>query len=199
MQSTGPAIYSPGNWTEKLPLEELFPNKASIEVEIGCGKGHFLTTRAASHPQSNFLGIDKLLKRLRMVDKKIGRAGLNNVKLLHIEASYALEKLLPPSSVSILYVFFPDPWPKRRHHTRRLFSPDFMNSLYAKLVPEGLIYIATDHFEYSEWIKTLFSKDQRFKATLPFEPQKEERTELETLFMQKGMPIARLGFMKKPE
>jgi len=74
-----------------------------------------------------------------------------------------------------------------------------MDSLYNKLVPEGLIYIATDHVDYSGWIKALFAKDQRFAEVTPFEPQEDERTEFETLFMNKGLPIARSGFMKKPE
>lgn len=193
------AIFTPDKWTCQLSLDNIFAVKAPLEVEIGCGKGRFILSRATLHPQSNFLGIDRMLSRLRKADRKITRAGLQNVRLLRIEASYAFEKLLPPSSVSVLYVFFPDPWPKRRHHARRLFSPTFMNSLDTTLIPGGFIYIATDHIEYSEWICTLFAKDQRFIGVPPFETQEIERTEFETLFLKKGIPIKRSGFMKNKD
>jgi tRNA (guanine-N7-)-methyltransferase len=197
MQTVGSAIFVPENWTDLLSIDNVFTSKAPLEVEIGCGKGRFLLSRAASHPQSNFLGIDRMLRRLRKTDKKIIRAGLTNVKLLRIEASYAFDKLLPPSSVSVIYVFFPDPWPKRRHHPRRLFSPAFMNSLQKVLIPGGLIYLATDHIDYSDWIRKLFSEDHRFEKTPHLEPLEEERTEFETLFLKKGTPIERSGFRKK--
>lgn len=196
MQAASSAIFTPESWTELLSFEKLFPARAPLEVEIGCGKGRFLAARACAHPSINFLGIDKLLKRLRKTDKKITRAGLTNVRLIKIDASYAFEKLLPESSVSALYIFFPDPWPKRRHHRRRLFSPEFMDSLCRVIVQGGNIYLATDHSEYSEWIRKLFVKDPRFAETPHFEPEEHERTEFETLFLAQGARIARLGFTK---
>jgi len=198
MQPGSSAIYTPESWTEVLQLNKVFPSaQSSLEVEIGCGKGRFLLSKAASVPESNFLGIDKMLKRLKKVDSKIIKAGLQNVKLLKIEAAYAVDVLIPPLSVRTYYIFFPDPWPKRRHHGRRLFSPAFMDAAHKTLVPGGLIYLATDHVEYSEAICKLFSADRRFTAVPPFEPRDEERTEFETLFMKKGDAIVRAGFRKK--
>ncbi|OGV66537.1 MAG: tRNA (guanosine(46)-N7)-methyltransferase TrmB [Lentisphaerae bacterium RIFOXYA12_FULL_48_11] len=196
MQATSSAIFSPESWTELLSFEKLFPSRFPLEIEIGCGKGRFLTARASSHPTINFLGIDKLLKRLKKTDKKITLAGLTNVRLIKIDAAYAFEKLLPESSVSTLYIFFPDPWPKRRHHGRRLFSKEFMDSLFKVIIPEGHIYMATDHIEYSEWIRKLFDKDPRFTEIPHLEPEEHERTEFETLFLSQGVRIARLGFKK---
>jgi len=196
MQTTNSAIFSPESWTAFLPFEKIFPTSSPLEVEIGCGKGRFLTARASAHTATNFLGIDKLLKRLRKTDKKIAKAGLTNVRLIKIDAVYAFEKLLPESSVSTLYIFFPDPWPKRRHHRRRLFSPEFMDSLCKVIVQGGGIYLATDHIEYSEWIRKLFDKDPRFTEIPHFEPEEHERTEFETLFIAQGARIARLGFKK---
>jgi len=200
MQPVSSAIYIPESWTEILQLDKLFPSaESALEVEIGCGKGRFLLSRASSYPHHNFLGIDKMLKRLKKVDRKIRQAGLRNVKLLRIEAAYAVDRLIPPLSVSRYYIFFPDPWPKRRHHARRLFCPAFMDSIHKTLVPGGLIYLATDHVEYSKAIQKLFSADQRFSPAPLFEPTEEERTEFETLFLQKETPIDRAGFRKKPD
>ncbi|RJR12647.1 tRNA (guanosine(46)-N7)-methyltransferase TrmB [Candidatus Parcubacteria bacterium] len=197
MQQPASAIITPDSWTETLSIDSLFPVKGRLEVEIGCGKGKFLLSRAASCPGSNFLGIDKMMKRLRKTDRKIAKSGLQNVKLVHIEASYVFEKLLPDSSVWTLYIFFPDPWPKRRHHLRRLFTPQFMDSQYRVLIPGAQIYIATDHLEYSKWISKLFSNDPRYISIPPLEPTEEERSEFDTLFMSQGTAIARLGFSKK--
>lgn len=198
MQPAGSAIYAPASWPEPLRLDELFPAKARLEVEIGCGKGRFIVARATAHPDSNFIGIDRQLKRLQRTDQKIAAAGLRNVKLIRIEAAYAFEKLLPPGSVSLLYVFFPDPWPKRKHHDRRLFSPAFMDPLHTALTPNGIIYFATDHTDYAGWTRKLFAKDARFAEISPLEPRDEERTEFESLFMGKGATISRAGFTKRP-
>jgi tRNA (guanine-N7-)-methyltransferase len=196
MQQAASAIIAPNSWTETLLIDSLFPAKGPLEVEIGCGKGKFLLSRASSNPGLNFLGIDKMMKRLRKTDRKIAKAGLQNIRLVHVEAAYAFDMLLPDCSVSSLYIFFPDPWPKRRHHGRRLFSPQFMDSQYRVLVPGASVFIATDHIDYSVWIRALFAKDQRFVPIPPLEPTEEERTEFETLFMSQGTAIARLGFKK---
>lgn len=190
------AILAPENWTDVLPLQSLFPAAQPLEVEIGCGKGRFLTARAAAHPSTNFLGIDRRLKRLQKTDKKIARTGLANIRLLRIDAAYAVERLLPPLSVSRFYVFFPDPWPKRRHHKRRLFSPAFMDAACAALVPGGQIHLATDFRNYFDEIHSLLSRDTRFEETPPFEPSDDERSEFELTFRAQNIPISRCSFRK---
>ena len=196
LESIASAVYKPENWTENLRISDLFTIPAPLEVEIGCGKGRFLSARAATHPEINFLGIDRMLRRIRKSDKKIIRFQLKNVRLLRIEAAYALERLLPPLCVSTYYVFFPDPWPKRRHHQRRLFSPAFMDMLDRTLIPGGTLYFATDHTDYSDWVRKLFAKDPRFTAVPHLEPREEERTEFEILFTGQGLTISRSGFKK---
>jgi len=197
MQAKCSAIYAPESWTEALPLDALFNTPATLEVDVGCGKGRFLLARASSHPQTSFIGIDKLLRRVKRTDRKISMAGLQNVRILRIEAAYAVEQLLPTSSVSAFYIFFPDPWPKRRHHQRRLFSASFMDSLHRTLLPGGLVHIATDYMDYFKEICALFHKDERFAKAPALELSEEERTDFELLFIKQGMEIGRGSFSRK--
>ncbi len=193
------AILAPDSYTRTLDLLGLFHRSAPLEVDVGCGKGRFLSARAKRFPDRNFLGIDRLLSRLRRVDRKILRDTLLNVKLLRLEAAYAIAYLLPAASVSMIHVFFPDPWPKRRHHRRRLFTEDFPSDLHRVLRPGGQINVATDHAEYFAHIQSLLASDARYREIEPFAPCPEERTDFETLFLNKGDPVSRCSFEKRPE
>ena len=195
-ERTASAILHPENWTQRLVLADVFDSQGQLDIDLGCGKGRFLTVRAGKQPDRNFLGIDRLLARLRKVNAKIAREGLTNVRLLRIEAAYAVEFLLPEQSVSTFYILFPDPWPKRRHHRRRLFTPPFMDALHRSLTPDGRVYVATDHLSYYEKIHGLLAGDSRFHEIPAFEPTEDERTEFETLFLQQNKPIGRCGFEK---
>ena len=191
------AIIAPESWTSLLPLDEIFDMSRPLEVDIGCGKGRFILSRAATYPDANYLGIERLLKRLRIVDRRIQRRGLTNVRLLRIEASYAIEHLLPPGSVTTFYVQFPDPWPKRRHHRRRLFSPPILDAFHRALVPGGRIHLVTDHAQYFEVISEIFTADPRFEETETFEPTEDERTNFELIFVRQHKKISRCSFQKK--
>ena len=96
------------NITQQLRPGSIFPAPAPLHVDVGCGKGRFLVARAQACPRINFLGIDRQLVRLRKIDKKLRRAGMHNVRLLRLEADYALSYLLPPGSVNVMYILFPD-------------------------------------------------------------------------------------------
>lgn len=187
-------ILTPANWTDPIDLDGLFPDKRPIEVDLGCGKGRFLTARASEHPDTNFIGIDRMKTRVLKTEKKVGGLGLKNVALLRIESWYAMTYLFPPESISVVYVFFPDPWPKRRHNRRRLFSESFLDSLYRALKPKGVIHVATDHQDYGDRIEKLFLADERFHEVPAFVPSQDERTEFELLFAGQGKSAKRVSF-----
>lgn len=195
-------IVVPPDWTSRLSLDYVFgpvpaPGpRRPVEIDLGCGKGRFLLARARAHPEVDFLGLDRLLRRLRKIDRKARRQGLPNVRLLRIEASYALEYLIPPRSIYCFYIFFPDPWPKRRHHRRRLFSVSFMDTLHAALTEGGLVHVATDHLEYGEQIRRGFAADPRFAEVPAFVPSEEEQTDFEREFLLENRPISRCSFRK---
>jgi tRNA (guanine-N7-)-methyltransferase len=127
---------------DRLDLEKIFERNAPLQVDLGCGDGSFLCAMAQRLPDKNFLGIERLLNRVRTSERKA--ATLDNVRLLRVESSYAVRYLLPAESVKRFYLLFPDPWPKRRHHGRRIVTPDFLSSIHAALQGNGSIYIATD-------------------------------------------------------
>ena len=142
---------SPESLTNRLDLEKIFGRKAPLHVDLGCGDGLFLCALAQRLPDENFLGIERLLGRIRSAARKA--ASLDNVQLLQMESFYAVRYLLPAESVETFYLLFPDPWPKRRHHRRRIVTLDFLKSIHAALEHNGVIYIATDHLDYFRKIK----------------------------------------------
>ena len=189
-------IITPTSWTRELPLEEFFDTSRPLEVDIGCGKGRLLLALAAKAPGTNFIGIDRQLVRLRIIDKRINRRSLNNVKLLRIENSYAIQYLLPPESVDAFYVFFPDPWPKKRHHKRRMFNQEFMDSVHSRLKKNGKLHVTTDHLQYFEEIRTLLNNSEAFTQTQTFVPAEDERTNFEMIFLEQGLQIGRCSYEK---
>ena len=139
--------------TNRLDLEKIFGRRAPLHVDLGCGDGSFLCALAQRLPDKNFLGIERLSARIRSSARKA--ASLGNVRLLQMESSYAVRYLLPAESVETFYLLFPDPWPKRRHHRRRIVTPDFLTSVHVALEQNGITYIATDHLDYFRKIKEI--------------------------------------------
>jgi tRNA (guanine-N7-)-methyltransferase len=157
-------IYNPESFFQSLKMEELFASGPALEVELGSGDGSFLVQYARACPDRNFLGVERLLGRLRKIDRKGQRAGLTNLRAMRIEASYFLEYLLPPASVAALHVYFPDPWPKRKHRKNRLISPRFAELAARVLLPRGVVYLRTDDADYFAQMRTVFDAAPGFSS-----------------------------------
>ena len=160
-----------------------------LEVEVGCGSGGFLTRRAAANPDCAFLGIERMLGRVRSFDGKCRRAHLANAKVLRLEALYTFHYLLPAHHARTVYVFFPDPWPKKKHHSHRLFGPLFRTALWKRLEIGGRLEFATDHREYFEEVCEGFAGDARYLRVEPMPRPPEVWTEFETAFRAEGLAI----------
>ena len=169
------------------PLE--FDLSRPLEIEVGCGKGKFLTARAKAHPECDFLGIERMLDRVRKFDGKCRYLKIENASVLRLEALYTFHYLLPAHHARTVYVFFPDPWPKKRHHSHRLFGPLFRAALWKRLAVGGKLEFATDHKEYFEEVVEGFLADERFERVEPMARPPEVWTEFETLFRGQGLPI----------
>jgi tRNA (guanine-N7-)-methyltransferase len=178
--------------TEQLDLKKIFGRRAPLHVDLGCGDGSFLCALAQRLPKKNFLGIERLLGRIRSSARKA--ANLGNVRLLQMESSYAVRYLLPAGSVETFYLLFPDPWPKRRHHRRRIVTPDFLNSVHTALMKNGIIYIATDHFDYFRKIKDI-ARPSAGLAIVEVDVELPP-SGFELIFRHKGAPIHSVALRK---
>jgi tRNA (guanine-N7-)-methyltransferase len=150
---------------DRLDLEKIFGRSAPLQVDLGCGDGSFICTLAERMPERNFLGIERLLGRIRSAARKAAAVG--NVRLLRMESSYAVRYLLPARSVETFYLLFPDPWPKRRHWQRRIVTKEFLRAISQALAENGKFLVATDHLNYFEKIDQIARADPDFTVARP--------------------------------
>ncbi len=148
-------ITSPNFIAERTPEKPLdwaaiFGNTRPLALEIGCGTGHFILEQASKQPEINFLGIDIYNKGCLKTCAKIDHAGLSNVRVMRVEARWLLDKGLQPESLAAVYINCPDPWPKKRHRSRRLVNREFLLLLAQYLVPDGHLFFSTDFDNYAE-------------------------------------------------
>lgn len=120
----------------------------TLTLEIGCGHGHFFTAYAAAHPDETCLGVDLLRDRIVRANRKARRAGLANLAFVHAEAGVLLEALPPAMRLQTVWVIFPDPWPKRRHHKNRLIQADFLTALARRSAQGARLHFRTDYAPY---------------------------------------------------
>ena len=172
--------------TEPLRLEELFTQPQPTELEIGCGDGGFLLEYAQRHPECNFLGVERLLGRVRKLSKRGQHAGLNNLRLLRIEARYVLDYLLPERAFSAVHIYFPDPWPKDKHARHRLIQPDFLPRIRRILAPDGVLYLRTDAPPYFEQMRETFRGSGEFAEESTPAALSEITTEFERQWLAEG-------------
>ena len=157
-------IYELPSIVERLDLPSLFPARQPLEVELGCGDASFIAEHARLHLERNFIGIERLLGRIKKLDKKGRRFGLVNLRGVRIENAYFLEWLLPPHSASALHAYFPDPWPKKKHRRHRLINERFPALAGKALSPGGFVFLRTDDADYFEQMQGVFAADPAFRA-----------------------------------
>lgn len=191
-----PVEYVPANIVERVLFTAIFDTPRPVEIDIGCGDGSFLAQRAAQHPDRNFLGIERLLGRVRRSCRRAERLGLGNVRVLRLESAYALEHVLPLGCVEVIHVSFPDPWPKRRHHRRRLVNAAFLDALHATLSPGGELRLSTDDAPYFTWMQSVSAGRADFAAEDWHPGADYPQTAFERIFRSEGLPIYRLRLRK---
>ena len=178
-----------------LDLVQLFGRNAPLHVDLGCGDGSFLCEMARQFPKKNFIGIERLTKRVEKVRRKAEK--IENVRVLRADTLFALRYLLPESSVETFYLSFPDPWPKRRHQFRRIFTRDFLHAIAVALGRHGVLRVATDQFDYFHQIERLSRAHLQFQTALqPTDDFVFPVTKFERKFRDQGVPIYRLTLRK---
>jgi len=179
---------------ERLNLGELFPKQQPLEVELCAGDGSFILAMARLHPERNFIAVERLLGRARKIGRKGGRAGLANLRAVRLEGSYFLKYLLPPASAEVLHIYFPDPWPKRRHWERRLINAEFTGIAAQVLAPGGKVFIRTDDASYYAQIQAVFGANAKFEPTQMPEDLNALLTDFEQEFTAKGVETLRASY-----
>ena len=182
---------------EPLQLAELFPRPQPLEVELGCGDATFLVEYARRNPDRNFIGVERLLGRIQKLDRKGRRAGLTNLRGVRIESAYFLRYLLPPRSASALHIYFPDPWPKKRHRKNRLIGESFPALARAALAPDGTIFLRTDDADYFQQMTDVFGMAKEFQQIETPTALVELPTDFERDFNSKGIQTLRSAYQLK--
>ena len=179
---------------EPLVLSDLFTSPQPLEVELGCGDASFLLEWAHRNRERNFIGVERLLGRITKVDRKGRRAGLENLRGVRIESSYFLQYLLPAHSVEAIHIYFPDPWPKKRHHKNRLINEGFPALAQAALVPKGKVFLRTDDVPYFSQMVEVFDAAKAFRKIETPSVLAEVLTDFERGFLARGIRTQRAAY-----
>jgi tRNA (guanine-N7-)-methyltransferase len=189
--------FQPEDHFKRATMSDLFERlDVPFEVDIGSGEGTFILTNAQDHPERNFLGIERLLGRVRKTCRAAARRNLKNLRMLRLEIAYALRYLLPLESVTTAHVLFPDPWPKRYHHPRRLIQDGFMEALHGILIPGGELRIKTDDEPYFLWMEKVLAKAKGYERLEWPDDEPYVTTDFEARFVAQGLPIYRARLRK---
>jgi len=189
----------PTDFSKALEFREIFGRSAPVEIDLGCGDGLFLAAMAEQNPGHDFLGIEQTIGRVRSTCRKITQKRLPNARVLRTEIADTVRHLLPPSSVEVIHLMFPDPWPKRRHHRRRLITEDFLRSIARALTAHGSLRIVTDHAEYFEQIARLLPRVPHLSRDSEASAYHSATSTFEERFRDRGAEIHRLRLRKVSE
>lgn len=189
-------LYELTSILERVDLPQLFPTPQPLHVELGCGDASFLAEFARQNPELNFIGVERLLGRVRKVDRKGRRLGLTNLRGIRIESAYFLEFLLPPHSAAAVHIYFPDPWPKKKHRRFRLINERFPVLARQALQPQGIVYLRTDDADYFEQMTAVFAADQHFRAVATPENLTAVVTDFERDFNAAGIATRRAAYQR---
>jgi tRNA (guanine-N7-)-methyltransferase len=177
-----------------------FDNDRPVELEIGTGKGTFLLARARGRPDLNFIGLEWARAYCLYSADRFRRAGLTNVRMLRADAAAFVKDCLPDRSIFRLHVYFPDPWPKRKHHRRRLIQPAFLDQARRILQPGGQLLVVTDHIGYFHHIRRVLLGAEGFIRT-PMPKMAGQDNELvgtnfERKYIAQGRPFHAIALMR---
>jgi tRNA (guanine-N7-)-methyltransferase len=173
---------------ETIDLERAFGRAAPKVLEIGFGMGETTARIAAAHPEIDYLGVEVHKPGVGGLLNRIDALGLQNVRVIQHDAVEVLERMLPPATLDGVHIFFPDPWPKKRHHKRRLIQAAFVKLLASRMKPAAYLHVATDWEDYARQILETLTQDPALVNTAEgFAPRPETRPE--TKFERRGVAL----------
>lgn len=196
---------APERAAEALEWHDVFGRAGLIEIEVGIGKGRFLLGAAATRPDVLHLGVEWANKYLRVAEERASKRGMRNVRFIRADARELVHRAIPTGSVSAYYVFYPDPWPKKRHHKRRFLRADTVDHLARTLIVGGTLHASTDHAEYWEAIVALLDAHAAFERLAQFGgpefpgPHEGPLTNYEEKYLTEGRERHRASWRRRTE
>lgn len=188
------AEFVPADYQNQIQITEIFSRPAPLEVDIGTGEGAFLEAMAQRHPERNFLGMERLLGRVRKVCRRLAAARLENARMMRIDCVYAMHRLMPPASIAVAHIAFPDPWPNHEDRRRRLVRDQFLEALHTALEPGGEVRVKTDNAVYFQSMERVFSRAVGFQRAEWVDS--DALTNFEQRFLSLGVPIYKARLIK---
>ena len=179
-----------------IEAKTIYGRTAPLVLEIGSGMGETTAAIAQANPGIDYLAIEVHGPGVGALLKKTAELGLANLRVIRHDAVEVLERMIPDGSLAGLHLFFPDPWPKKRHHKRRLVQPPFAALAARKLAPGGYLHAATDWPEYADQIDEVFSSNSFFEKK---EPRSRPITKFEKRGLGLGHPVRDLLFLRRQE
>ena len=185
-----------------IDLDRAFGRRAPRVLEIGFGMGETTAAIARTRPDDDFLGVEVHAPGVGSLLKRVGELGLTNVRVIRHDAVEVVAAMIPPASLVGVQVFFPDPWPKKRHHKRRLLGPAFVHELAQRLVPGGYLHVATDWEDYAREILAVLGAEPLLANTAAgFAPRPDYRplTKFEARGLKLGHSVRDLVFCRRDD
>lgn len=183
----------------RIPLnwEEIFGRTAPVFLEIGSGKGLFSIEFASNHPEINYLSVERAPKYHRILAGRAAKRRLTNIRLIQSTAEDCIFRLIPRESLAAVFILFPDPWPKKRHHKRRLISAEIITGLRKILIDDAPLLIKSDHADYAAVIKEVLASAEGFSKLDPVKAFAElPQTGFETKYRTEGRKIYSFALKK---
>jgi tRNA (guanine-N7-)-methyltransferase len=176
---------------QTIDLDRVFGRRAPKILEIGFGMGETTATIAGQHPENDYLGIEVHTPGVGSLLRTLDERGLRNVRIMQHDAVEVLQNVIAPTAFDGVHIFFPDPWPKKRHHKRRLIQPGFINLLCSRMKPSAYLHVATDWQEYAEQILDVLNREPQLANTVPdYAPRPDYRPQ--TKFETRGLKLGHL-------
>jgi tRNA (guanine-N7-)-methyltransferase len=180
----------------ELILNQIFPEKTKVIMEIGSGMGEATAQIAKANPEVGYVAVEMHSPGLAALLILINQMELENIRLIREDATYLLANHIPDNSLDGIHLLFPDPWPKNRQHKRRMVQSEFIEMVGRKLKQGGFIHIATDWQPYADWIKVRFDKSESFSGGVVDRPSWRVLSKFEGQGLRKGHQVTDFKYIK---
>jgi tRNA (guanine-N7-)-methyltransferase len=189
-------IYGMAYSEDPIDIKAILPNSKNVILEIGFGMGEATALIGRDFPETGFIAVEVHKPGIGKLMARIEELGLSNIRIIEGDAHPILKTMIPDKSVDGIHLFFPDPWPKKRHHKRRIFNNKFLKLIHSKIKDGGFIHIATDWVPYAEHIQEVFTPSPLFSGGVVERPEWRPITRFEGQGITKDHQVNDLRYFK---